>query len=129
MKIKLLYSVIVTLISVHAFSQHPKKREISVSLYLKNRDTLIVVPNGSADFISKISSYKSGDTLYLSVYRWSRLSLLFSWTHYNSFFSKERQEQIKGILPLNKEIFYIQTFEHTWKKKFNKGRVELVQEK
>lgn len=122
---------IAILTSTLVYSQNKMKYEISVSIQFKNMDTLQIVPNGSAEFISKIKTHTNGDTLHVKVFRRSKFAMLFSWTNFHKLSSKERQSQMCGILILNantmNQINYLQTYEHIWMKSLKDNDTVLVQ--
>lgn len=126
---KILFLLLVVLTNTFAYSQNKMKYEMSVSIQLIGMDTIQIIPNGSADFISKIKTYTNGDTLNIKVFRRSKFAMLFSWTNLNKLRSKERQIQMSGILILHpneiRQINYLRTYEHIWMKSINSSLVKI----
>jgi hypothetical protein len=117
---KIFFVLAAILTSTLVYSQNKLKYEMSVSIQLKNTDTLQIVPNGSAEFISKIKKNINGDTLHVKVFRMSTFAMLISWTNFHKLSSRERQRQMNGLLILHPKeidkINYLQTYEHVWLK-------------
>jgi|TARA_B110000908_G_scaffold133033_1_gene156785 hypothetical protein len=99
---------------------------MEISLLQISDDTLKVIPNGSAHFISRIETRYINDTLKIKVFRTSYLSYFLFGSIKNIFYSEKRKRNMKGIYLLKKPVLYYETSEGVWVKRFINGKVVLT---
>jgi len=126
MKKYVLLFFVISLTYNYTYSQNSRKKELSISILQISGDTLKIIPNGSADFISKIETEYINDTLKIKVFRTSYLSHFLFGSIKNIFYSEKRKRNMKGIYVLEKPVLYYETFEDVWTKRFINGKVVLT---
>jgi|TARA_B110000967_G_scaffold52553_1_gene53810 hypothetical protein len=122
----ILLCFVISLTYNYTYSQNSRKKELSISILQISGDTLKIIPNGSAHFISKIKTEYINDTLKIKVFRANYLSQFLFGSIKNIFYSEKRKRNMKGVYVLEKPVLYYETFEGVWVKQLINGEILLT---